>query len=380
MSHKHFLITGGAGFIGSHLTNMLVEKGFEVTVYDCLLPQVHGDHPMDESGWPTYLNKKAHRIRAEICSGNSFQEALKGVTHLVHLAASVGVGQSMHNIVEYTNNNSLSTAFILELLAKSNHTVERMAIASSMAIYGEGEYYSKERNCLVSPDPRSFDQLKEKKWELYEDDGELLAPVPTTEKKVLKPASIYAINKRDHEEMFLVVGQALGIPTIALRLFNVYGSHQALSNPYTGVAAIFIARLLNDQPPLVFEDGKQRRDFVHVSDVSRAFMTVLLADNRIWDVFNVGSGKSVTVSEIAESLAKLLEKNIAPEILETYRVGDVRHCFADIQKIDKVFGFKPEKEFMQGMLELTEWVKTCPKPIDNTQKSLSELKKNKLLF
>lgn len=379
MKKKHFLITGGAGFVGSHLADLLIKKGYEVTVYDCLLPQVHGSNPLDKNGWPTYLNKKAHRIKGDIITGNSFKQALKGITHLVHLAASVGVGQSMVNIVEYTNNNSLAAAVVLEQLAKGNHTIERIAVASSMSIYGEGEYYSKKRDCVIAPDARGLEQLKEKKWDLY-DQGEVLIPIPTTEKKALKPASIYAINKRDHEEMFLVVGRALEIPTIALRLFNIYGSHQALGNPYTGVAAIFISRLLNDLPPLIFEDGKQQRDFVHVSDAVRAFTTVLLSENRIWDVYNVGSGKPITIYEMAKSLAKFLKKDIKPEILENFRMGDIRHCFSNIQKIEKEFGFKPEKDFNQGMMELIEWVKKCPKPTDYTLKSLMELKQNKLIL
>lgn len=379
MKKKHFLITGGAGFVGSHLADMLIEKGFEVTVYDCLLPQVHGNHPLDENGWPEYLNKSVNRIKGDVCSGNDFEQALQGVTHLVHLAASVGVGQSMQNIVEYTNNNSIGAAVILETLAKRQHNVERMAVASSMSVYGEGEYYSKQRQTSFYPYPREFSQLAEKKWELY-DQGELLVPVATTEQKPLNPSSVYAINKRDHEEMFLVVGQALGIPTVALRLFNIYGTRQALSNPYTGVVAIFISRLLNDLAPRIFEDGLQRRDFVHVSDVVKAFSTVLLAENPVWDVFNVGSGTPIAVYEIATLLAQLLNKNIMPEILESYRIGDIRHCFADIQKIEKEFGFKPEKDFRQGMLELIEWVKTCPLPADYTERSLAELKQNKLLL
>jgi dTDP-L-rhamnose 4-epimerase len=203
--------------------------------------------------------------------------------------------------------------------------------------------------------------------------------VPTTEQKLLQPASIYAVNKRDHEEMFLSVGRALAIPTGALRLFNAYGSRQALSNPYTGVAAIFISRLLNDEAPLVFEDGEQRRDFVHVSDVAIAFAAFLESDKRIWDVFNVGSGRSITVNEIARTLARLLGKNIAPEILEKYRVGDIRHCFADISKIQEVLGFKPRREFEEGMAELIDWVRTARKPVDKTAASMSELQAHKLV-
>ena len=171
------------------------------------------------------------------------------------------------------------------------------------------------------------------------------------------PASIYAINKRDHEEMFLVVGRALNIPTVALRLFNTYGSRQALSNPYTGVGAIFIARLLKDLPPLVFEDGKQQRDFVHVSDVANAFACVLENEKEVYDVFNVGSGSAVSIQQVAETLASLMNKKIAPVISNEYRVGDIRHCFADIKKIERVYGFKPQKNLTEGMMELINWVK-----------------------
>lgn len=378
MKSNHVLITGGAGFIGSHLVDLLLTKRFQVTVFDCLLPQVHCDAELDKEGWPIYLNKSAKRIRGNLLDRDLFQNSLKGITHLVHLAASVGVGQSMTNIIDYTENNTLAAAVVLETLAKGDHEVRRMAVASSMSIYGEGQYRSAKKHNLVAPQQRTHAQLKEKKWELYQD-GEMLEPVPTSEDKPLQPASIYAINKRDHEEMFLTVGHALNIPTIALRLFNTYGSRQALSNPYTGVAAIFISRLLNDQPPLVFEDGEQHRDFVHVSDVARAFAYALESKDPIWDVFNVGSGKSITVNQIAEILAHLLKKDIAPEVLQTYRVGDIRHCFADLKKIESALGFKPEKDFQQGMAELIEWVKKARKPIDKTKQSLAELTDSKLI-
>jgi dTDP-L-rhamnose 4-epimerase len=210
--------------------------------------------------------------------------------------------------------------------------------------------------------------------------GEELIPVATPEEKPLQPASIYAINKRDHEEMFLAVGRALQIPTIALRLFNAYGSRQALSNPYTGVAAIFISRLLNDEPPLVFEDGRQQRDFVHVADVADAFLAVLESDAPVWDVFNVGSGTPITIAEMARTLARVLHKDIAPEFLGKYRVGDIRHCFPDISKVEKAFGFKPRRTFDEGMQELISWVKASNvPPVDRSQASLAELEKQKLL-
>lgn len=268
---------------------------------------------------------------------------------------------------------------MLEVISKGKHTLERISVASSMSIYGEGEYFSQKKGCSVAPQPRNIELLKERKWELYEG-GEELIPIPTKEQKPLMPSSLYAINKRDDEEMFLVMGKAFNIPTIALRLFNTYGSRQALTNPYTGVAAIFIARLLNDLPPLVFEDGKQMRDFVHVSDVASAFSCVLESEEQVWDAFNVGSGEKIRIGEIAELLAKILKKNIKPEILQTYRVGDIRHCFADISKIEEKLGYKPKISIQEGMSELVEWVKECPKPPIMTEESMFQLNQSKLII
>ena len=302
-------------------------------------------------------------------------ESIEGVTHLAHLAASVGVGQSMTNIVDYTRNNVMTAAIMLETLSRKPHGIERIAVASSMSIYGEGAYCAPVTAARrLSPGSAPTSSSSNRQWELVEG-NETLTPLPTTEDKLLQPASIYAVNKRDHEEMFLSVGRALGIPTVALRLFNAYGSRQALSNPYTGVAAIFISRLLNDQPPLIFEDGEQRRDFVHVADVADAFATVLDSDRCVWDAFNVGSGTPITVTGMAQVLARLLRKNIAPEIMNKYRVGDIRHCFADISKIERVFGFRPRRSFEAGMNELIDWVATAKAPVNRSQESLAELQR-----
>jgi dTDP-L-rhamnose 4-epimerase len=375
---KHVLITGGAGFIGSHLVDTMLDRGYEVSVLDNLSPQVHGDAELDGSGWPVYLDRRARRIKGDLLDEELFASSIEGVTHLAHLAASVGVGQSMTNIVDYTRNNVMTSAVMLEVLSKRPHKIERIAVASSMSIYGEGAYGRPSGGRPVFPELRTHEQLAGRRWELA-DDGETLQPLPTAEDKLLQPASIYAVNKRDHEEMFLSVGRALGIPTVALRLFNAYGSRQALSNPYTGVAAIFISRLLNDQPPMIFEDGEQRRDFVHVQDVADAFATVLESDKRVWDAFNVGSGSPITVREMAQLLARLLHKNIAPEILSKYRVGDIRHCFADIGKIGRVFGFKPQRSLETGMAELIKWVATARAPVNRSQQSLSELQSSGLV-
>ena len=368
---KHVLVTGGAGFIGSHLVDRLLALGYEVTVLDNLSPQVHADAELDADGWPVYLDRRAKRIKGDLLDDGVFESALHGVTHLAHLAASVGVGQSMTNIVDYTRNNVMTAAIMLEVLSQRPHTIERIAVASSMSIYGEGAYQVPSTGAITAPRLRDHEQLALREWELALH-GEELRPVPTSEEKLLKPASIYAVNKRDHEEMFLAVGLALKIPTVALRLFNAYGSRQALSNPYTGVAAIFISRLLNDQSPLIFEDGKQLRDFVHVGDVAAAFATVLSSDLPVWDVFNVGSGKPITVSAMATALARLLKKNIEPEILGRYRVGD-------ISKIEATFGFRPQRTFESGMQELISWVTAAKAPVDRSQVILAELEQHSLV-
>lgn len=378
MTRRHALITGGAGFIGSHLADVLIERGFQVTVLDSLAQQVHADAELDGEGWPVYLNRAARRIRGDILEPGLFEHSLSGVTHLVHLAASVGVGQSMTNIIDYTRNNVMAAAVILQALSKTRHAIERIAVASSMSIYGEGAYVQPSSGLSLAPELRSHEQLRARRWEL-EHEGEMLAPAPTTEAKRLQPASIYAINKRDHEEMFLAVGRALEIPTVALRLFNAYGSRQALSNPYTGVAAIFISRLLNNQPPLVFEDGAQQRDFVHVLDVADAFAAVLESDLVVWDSYNVGSGRAVTIAEVAGTLARLLRKNIAPEMLNRYRVGDVRHCFPALSKIERTFGVRPKRDFEVGMEELIAWVERSRRPADRAEQSLRELSENRLV-
>ena len=375
---KHILITGGAGFIGSHLVDAMLARGYRVSILDSLSPQVHADGEMYADGWPTYLDPRARRIRGDLLDEGVFEAALDGVTHLAHLAASVGVGQSMTNIVDYTRNNVMSAAIMLEVLSQKPHTIRRIAVASSMSIYGEGDYVRPSTHAHVTADIRPHAQLEARPWEVMID-GEELEPVPTAEDKLLQPNSIYAVNKRDHEEMFLSVGRALQIPTVALRLFNAYGSRQALSNPYTGVAAIFIARLLNDQPPLVFEDGRQMRDFVHVQDVARAFATVLDSDRETWDVFNVGSGAAISVNEIAGLLARLLGKNIAPEVLNRYRVGDIRHCFGDTSKIEQAYGFKPERDMETGMEELIAWVSRAKPPVDRSAQCLAELTRGKLV-
>jgi dTDP-L-rhamnose 4-epimerase len=256
----------------------------------------------------------------------------------------------------------VGTANLLQTIVDGNVRLKSLVLASSMSTYGEGRYRAADGR-LVTPRIRSEAQLAGAQWELHDANGEILEPVPTDEEKPLNPTSVYAINKRDQEEMCLLVGSAYGIPTTALRLFNVYGSRQALSNPYTGVAAIFCARLLNDRPPLIFEDGLQRRDFVHVQDVARAF--VHAAEHpAAGETVNIGSGEALSVIELAEIIATEMGKGITPRLMGKYRQGDVRHCFADISKAKQLLSWTPTRRFRQGVSELLEWVR-CQKSVND---------------
>jgi dTDP-L-rhamnose 4-epimerase len=282
------------------------------------------------------------------------RRALDGVDVVVHLAAMVGVGQSMYQVADYTAVNSLGTAVLLEALIE--RPVERLVVASSMSIYGEGLYRDADGE-IRSVGERTLDQLRAGDWELRDDDGRLLKPVPTPETKVPDLASVYAMSKYDQERLCLVIGRAYGIPAVALRFFNVYGPRQALSNPYTGVLAIFASRLLNDHAPLIFEDGRQRRDFVSVHDVARACILAMDTDAAVGGAYNIGSGRSYTVREIAERMGHVLERPyIEPEITGRYRVGDIRHCFADIRHARTALGFEPRIPLEAGLAELAAWL------------------------
>lgn len=367
------LVTGGAGFIGSHAVDCLLERGHAVRILDVLNPQVHGK----DRGRPSYLDPRAECIIGRIEDPAAVWQALEDIDSVIHLASAVGVGQSMYQIVHYCRTNVLGTATLLEALVNSKRTLKSLVVASSMAAYGEGLYRTREGG-LVNPGIRHEAHLAAAEWELRDAEGQLLQPVATTEDKPLSPTSIYAINKRDQEEMCLRVGMAYGIPATALRLFNVYGSRQALSNPYTGVAAIFSARLLNDRPPLIFEDGLQRRDFVHVRDVARAVVSA--AEKPVpGEAINIGSGEAVSIIEMAEILALEIGKNISPCILGKYRQGDVRHCFADISKARRLLGWEPRTSFRQGVPELVEWVLSQRDARDGVDSAWGELQQRGLL-
>jgi dTDP-L-rhamnose 4-epimerase len=343
------LITGGAGFIGSHLADELLASGCRVRVLDTLAEQVHGDSLLR----PDYLAPEIELITGDIRDPATVRRALQGVAGVYHFAAMVGVGQSMYQVGDYVGVNDLGTAMLLQALIE--HPVERLVVASSMSIYGEG-LYRDARGALVENAGRNPAAVRTGAWDPAGPDGAPLVPVATPETKQPTLSSVYALTKYVQERMCLMIGQAYGIPTVALRFFNVFGTRQALSNPYTGVLAIFGSRLLNGRPPMIFEDGLQRRDFVHVTDVARACHLALDAPDAPGRVFNVGSGRSYTVREVAEQLAQALGRAIEPEITGKFRVGDIRHCFADISLARDVLGFQPRVTLESGLAELAAWL------------------------
>jgi dTDP-L-rhamnose 4-epimerase len=345
---ERILITGGAGFIGSHLADELLARGYLVRALDNLTPQVHGSTER-----PDYLAAEVELQVSDVRDREAVKRALEGVDAVVHLAARVGVGQSMYEIANYTSENSGGTAVLLEALL--DQPVRRLVVASSMSIYGEGAYQSANGQ-LVEAQARDREQLERHEWEPRGPDGEEIEPVPTTESTRPSLASIYALTKYEQERACLIFGGAYSLPTVALRLFNAYGTRQALSNPYTGVLAIFASRLLNDRSPLVFEDGLQRRDFVAVRDVVQAFCLALERDEAAGHAINVGSGRSVTVREIGEKLAATVGKELQPELTGKYRIGDIRHCFADVSLARRLLGYEPQVELGVGMAEIAGWL------------------------
>ena len=362
---SQILITGGAGFIGSHLADALLARGHRVRALDALLPQVHGTERR-----PAYLDPRVELVVGDVRDAGVARRALTGVDVVFHLAAAVGVGQSMYEIAHYTAVNNLGTAVLLEAL--SQRPVERLLVASSMSVYGEGAYRRRDGSAYAAEE-RPLAQLKAGDWELHAPDGETLTPVPTPETKRPALASVYALSKYDQERMCLVVGRAYGVPTTALRLFNVYGPRQALGNPYTGVLAIFASRLLNGNRPTVYEDGLQRRDFVSVLDVAEAFCLAMDHPETDGRALNVGSGRSCTIREIAERVAQATgREDLRPVLTGKYRAGDIRHCFADITQARALLGYEPRVALEAGLAELAGWLRGQEAP-DRADEAGAEL-------
>src|SRR5438552_422165 len=331
------LITGGAGFLGSHSADELLAAGHAVRALDSLVEQVHGGTR------PDYLSAEVELVEGDVRDADAVPRALEGRDAVIHFAARVGVGQSMYEVGEYTSVNEFGTAVLLEALA--SRPVERLVVASSMSVYGEGLYAGGvEVACTRG-------QLERGEFEPGP------APLPTPETKPVALASIYALTKYQQERACLIAGEAYGIPAVPLRFFNVYGPRQALSNPYTGVLAIFASRLLNGKPPLVYEDGYQQRDFVSVYDIVQACRLALETPEAAGEVFNIGSGMHYTIREVADRIARVLEKtHLQPEITNRYRQGDIRHCFADISKAKRILGYKPAGTLDRELIELASWL------------------------
>jgi dTDP-L-rhamnose 4-epimerase len=346
---RSILITGGAGFIGSHLADELLSAGYSVRALDSLVPQVH-----ERRVRPAYLDDDVELIIGDVRNRDVLLRALEGVSAVFHLAAQVGVGQSMYQITDYASTNVIGTATLLEALAE--RPVERLIVASSMSVYGEGSYRRRDGSLEQQAD-RTLAHVSRGWWDPIDDAGVALEPIATPESKTPSLKSVYAQTKYDQERLCLIVGEAYRIPTVAMRFFNVYGPRQALSNPYTGVLAIFASRLLNRRRPIVYEDGHQRRDFVSVYDVARALRLALEVPAAGGQVFNVGSGRSASILEIAERMAGVLDvAGIEPEVTNRYRVGDIRHCFADIARARTVLGYEPQMTLDAGLMELACWL------------------------
>lgn len=368
------LVTGGAGFVGSHIVDRLVEEGYEVTVLDNLTEQVHDEEP-------AYLNDDAEYVWGDVRDRELMTELLEDADVLNHQASAVGVGQSMYEIEEYVDVNTLATARILDIIVNDDIDLDRIVVASSMSIYGEGEYYCPNCEVIQHPSLRDVEQMERGDWEHHcSTCGTALDARPTSESKPRESTSIYAITKKDQEEMTLSVARAYDIPAVALRYFNIYGSRQSLDNPYTGVCAIFSSRIKNDNPPLVFEDGEQTRDFIHVSDIARANQAAIESEHVSDEAINLGTGNPQTISGIAETLIDLYGKSgeLKPDVTDDFRQGDIRHCYADTTKAEKVLGFTPEMSFEDGMRELVEWGRTQDAE-DNFDEAQNELEEKGLV-
>ena len=370
---KSILVTGGAGFIGSHLVDRLIKDSHDVTILDCLDPQVHKNNKI-----PDYLNKKATFVKGSVLDGKLLQKLLKDTEIIFHEAAVVGVGQSMYQVKHYIDQNCSGTAILLDVLVNKEISVKKIIVAASMSSYGEG-IYSCEKCGVIFPTLRPEKQLQRKKWELVcQKCKSELKPLPTNEDKPMHSNSIYAISKKVQEEMVLNIGKSYSIPSTALRYFNAFGTRQSLNNPYTGIIAIFLNLIKNGKRPVIYEDGLQTRDFISVYDVVEANILSMNSKNSDYESFNVGTGTPTTIKSIAEILITLTKSNLTPAITQSFRKGDIMHCYADISKIKQKLGFIAKHILESGLKEIVDWSKNI-KVEDNFDIATSKLKIHKLI-
>jgi dTDP-L-rhamnose 4-epimerase len=367
------LVTGGAGFIGSHLVDALLADGLRVRVLDDLTPQAHA------TGTARFLAADAELVVGDLRDRATVDRALEGVEVVFHLGGMVGNGQSMVEIRRYVDVNSVGTATLLEAIAARRDRVRRLVVSSSMAVYGDGAYRCEEHG-VVADVRRPEARLDARCWEpLCPRCDREVVTVPTPEHHALRPISTYGITKRDQEELCLVLGRAYEVPTLALRYLNTYGSRQALSNPYTGVAALMVTRLLHGKRPVIFEDGQQQRDLVHVRDVVAANLAAARAPQAAWyRAFNVGTGGSITIAQLARLLARRLGLSIEPDVTAMFRRGDIRHCTADVEQARALLGWQAKVTLEAGAEELVRWA-AGERPDDLTERANQALRAARML-
>lgn len=374
IKYKNILITGGAGFIGSNLALKLVKQGYIVTVIDNLSKQIHGTDPEVDSPLYNSIRGLVTFINADVCNKEKLAEAVIGQDAIFHLAAETGTGQSMYEIGRYFEVNVQATANLLDILANTDHKVKKILVASSRSIYGEGKYVT-DGGVVVYPSSRLDEDMLASNFELLEQPNKRkLSLVATDEESVIHPISVYGMTKQYQEEMFMEVAPTIGVIPVALRYQNVYGPGQSLSNPYTGILAVFSTRALNGNDIEIFEDGLESRDFVYIDDVVDATIEAMMNDNGNNQVFNVGTGIATTVKYIAEKLIEFYHADVKIEITGRYRVGDIRHNFADTNKIKSVLGFEHKVNFDAGLEKFAAWVKSQKIQKDDFEKSIAELK------
>ena len=370
---RKILITGGAGFIGSNISLNLIQKGYLITVLDNLSKQIHGDDPKKSYLYQSILNK-VEFIEGDVRNKNDWEKALEGQDAVIHLAAETGTGQSMYEIYKYSEINIGGSSLLLDILANTKHSIKKIIVASSRSIYGEGRYHCSDHG-EVYPLTRKEEDLSNGKFNCTCPFCEnQLSVLPTHEDSKIEPQSIYAISKFTQEQLFLVAGKSLNIPAVAFRYQNVYGPGQSLSNPYTGILSIFSTQIKNKNPLNIFEDGKESRDFVYIDDVVNATILGLENDNANYNVYNVGSGIPTDVLTISNTLLKLYKADNPVKVSGNYRLGDIRHNFADLEKIKKDLNFSPKHSFEDGVSKFVNWVNEQDISKDLYDSSIQELK------